>query len=271
MLSWDSNNLVEKRVCQMERVANQCKSSVAGMSLASSRVTQKITGAKCYSVHTKLQPQIFGVLSMCSFCSISAVLLRTEARISKEKLLWSTPVKYRCESWTIKKAECRRIDVFKLWYWRKLLRVHWTTRRSNQSILKKINPKYSLEALLLKLEYFGRLMWRADSLEKILMLEKIESLRRRGWRRMSGWHHQLNGHEFEQTLGDTKGQECLVCFSPWGCKDRTEQLNNNLLWLSFCASKKCLWESFIQIHTYSFSPTLPYILSVIENSWPFNF
>ena len=86
-----------------------------------------------------------------------------------------------CESWTIKKAECQRIDAFALWYWRRLLRVPWTARRSNQSILEEINPDYSLEGLMLKLklQYFGHLMRRANSLEKTLMLGKIEGRRRR--------------------------------------------------------------------------------------------
>ena len=91
-------------------------------------------------------------------------------------------VMYGCESWTVKKAEHRRIDAFELWYWRRLLRVLWTARRSNQPILKEISPEYSLEGLLLKLklQYFGHLMWRADSFEKTLMLGKIEGRRRRG-------------------------------------------------------------------------------------------
>ena len=84
---------------------------------------------------------------------------------------------YRFESWTIKKAEHQRIDAFELWYWRSLLRVPWTTRRSNQSILKEINPEYSLEGLMLKLQYFGHLMRRVDSLKKTLMLPKIEGKR----------------------------------------------------------------------------------------------
>ena len=91
---------------------------------------------------------------------------------------------YGRESWTIKKAECQRIDAFKLWSWRRLLRVPWTARRSNQSILKEINPKYSLEGLMLKLQYFSHLMQNADSFEKTLMLGKIEGRRRRGWQRM---------------------------------------------------------------------------------------
>ena len=111
-------------------------------------------------------------------------------------------VMYGCESWTIKKAEHQRIDAFELWLWRRLLRVPWTVRRSNQSILKEINPEYSLEWLMLKLklQYFGHLMRRADSFEKTLILGKKD------WRweekgmtedEMVGWHHQLNGHEFE--------------------------------------------------------------------------
>ena len=95
-------------------------------------------------------------------------------------------VMYGCESWTIKKAECQRTDAFKLWCWRRLLSVPWTSRRSNQSILKEISPEYSLEGLILKLkfQYFGHLMRRADSLEKTLMLGKIEGRRRRGRQRM---------------------------------------------------------------------------------------
>ena len=95
-------------------------------------------------------------------------------------------VMYGCESWTIKKAECWRIDAFELWCWRRLLRVPWTTRRSYQSILKEISPECSSEGLMLKLklQYIGHLMWRVDSLEKTLMLGKIEGGKRRGWQRM---------------------------------------------------------------------------------------
>ena len=93
---------------------------------------------------------------------------------------------YGCESWTIKKAEHQRIDAFELWHWRRLLRVPWIARRSNQSIRKEISPEYSLEGLMLKLklQYFGHLIWRADSFEKTLMLGKIKGRRRRGWQRM---------------------------------------------------------------------------------------
>ena len=106
-----------------------------------------------------------------------------EIEVEIVKALVFSVVVYRCESWTIEKAECRRMDAFELWCWRRLLRVPWTTRRSNQSILK-ISPGCSLEGLMLKLQYFGHLMQRADSLEKTLMLGKIEGRRRKGQQRM---------------------------------------------------------------------------------------
>jgi len=139
-------------------------------------------------------------------------------------------VMYGCESWTVKKAECWRIDAFELWCWRRLLRVPWTARRSNQSILKEISPGCSLEGLMLKLklQYFGHLMWRVDSLEK--------TDARRDWGQeekgatedeMVGWHHQLDGHESEWTPGVGDGQGSLACCNLWGHKefDMTERLN----------------------------------------------
>ena len=131
-----------------------------------------------------------------------------------------------------------KIWCFELWYWWRLLRVPWTARRSNQSILREISPD-SLEGLLLKLklQYLGLLMWRTESLEKILMLGKIEG-RRSGWQdEMVGWHHQLDGHEFEQALGVSDGQRTLACYSPWGRKelDMTEQAKwTELNWKLFC-------------------------------------
>ena len=105
-------------------------------------------------------------------------------RIRLVKAMVFPVVMYGCESWIIKKAEHRRIDVFELWCWRRLLRVPWTARRSNQSILKQISPEYSLEGLMLKLQYFGHMMQRTEFLEKTLMLGKIEGKRRRGRQRM---------------------------------------------------------------------------------------
>ena len=122
----------------------------------------------------------------------------------------------------MKKAEHGRIDAFELWCWRRLLRVPWTARRSNQSILKEIRPEYSLEGLMLKLklQYFCHLMQRTDSLEKTLMLGKIEVGRRREWTEdeMVGWRHRLNGHEFEQAPGIGDGQGGLACCSSWDCR-----------------------------------------------------
>ena len=106
---------------------------------------------------------------------------------SSQSYVFFPIVMYGCESWTIKKAECQRIDAVELWCWRRLLRVHWTARRSKQSILKETSPEYSLEGLMLKLklQYFGHLIQRADSFEKTLMLGKIGGRRRRGWQRMT--------------------------------------------------------------------------------------
>ena len=155
-------------------------------------------------------------------------------------------VMYGCESWTVKKAEHRRIDAFELWCWRRLLRVPWTARRSNQSILKEIGPGYSLEGMMLKLklQYFGQLKQRVDSLQMTLMLEGIGGRRKRGRQRMrwldgrgwdgwmaedemAGWHHWLDGCEIKPTLGVGDGQGGLMWCSSWGHKesDTTERLN----------------------------------------------
>ena len=139
-------------------------------------------------------------------------------------------VMYGCESWTVKKVKCQRIDAFELWCWRRLLRVPWTARRSNQFILKEISPEYSLEVLMqkLKLQYFGHLIGKTDSFEKTLILGKIEGRRRRGRQdEMFGWHHRFNGHEFGWTPGVGDGQGGLVCCSSWGHKelDTTKRLN----------------------------------------------
>ena len=150
---------------------------------------------------------------------------------NKVKAMFFLGVKYRCESWTIKKAEHWRIDAFEIWCWRRLLRVPWTARRSNQCILKEISPEYFLEGLMLKLklQYFGHLIRRADSLEKNPNAGKDwgQEEKEVTENEMVGWHHQLKGHEFEQAPGDSEGQGSLACCSPWSCKesDTTEQLN----------------------------------------------
>ena len=141
-------------------------------------------------------------------------------------------VMYGCESWTVKKAEHRRTDAFELWCWRRLLRVPWTARRSNQSILKEISPEYSLEGLMLqlKLQYISHLIRRTDSLEKTLMLEKLKAGGEGDDRGGDGWMASLDGlegHEFEQAPEVGDGQGSLVCCSPWGRKewDTAKQLN----------------------------------------------
>ena len=163
---------------------------------------------------------------------------------------------YVCESWTVKKAEHQRIDAFKLWCWRRLLRVPWTARRSNQSILKEIGPGCSLEGMVLKLklQYFSHLMWRVDSLEKTLMLGGIEGRRRRGQQRMR-WLDgitdlmdiaaaakllqlcpTLMDVEFEWTPGVGDGQGGLGCCDSWSRKesDMTERLNWTELMVILC-------------------------------------
>ena len=138
---------------------------------------------------------------------------------------------YACDSWTIKKIECWRTDALKLWCWRRLLRGLWTAKRSNQSVLKEINPEYSLEGLMLKLklQYFGHLMQRVDSLEKTPVLGKIEGRRRRGRQRMR-WLDGITDSTDRslsklREMKDRKGQGSLACCSPWGRKelDTTEQ------------------------------------------------
>ena len=173
----------------------------------------------------------FHFLLLTSFGSILKsrdVILPT--KVCQVKAMVFPVVMYGCQSWTIKKAEHQRLDAFELWCWRRLLRVPWTARRSNQSILKEINPDYSLEGLMLKLklQYFGHLMEELTHWKRSWCWERLKT----GGKgmtedKMVGWHHWLNGHEFEQASDVGDGQGGLVCCSPWGHKgsDMTEGLN----------------------------------------------
>ena len=149
------------------------------------------------------------------------------AKVHIVKAMIFPVVMYSCESWTIKKAECQRIDFFELWCWRRLLRVPWTARRSYQSILKEINCEYSLEGLMLKLklQYFGHLMQKADSLEKTLMLGKTEVRRRRGRQRMR-W---LDGITDSMDMNLSKLQETVKDREVW---HDANGVTKSWIWLS---------------------------------------
>jgi len=182
-----------------------------------------------------------------SYDHLDSILKRTDitllTKVHLVKAMVFPVVMYGCESWTIKKAEHRRIDACEPWCWRRLLRVPWTARRSNQFILKEISPEYSLEGLMLKLNE-APLLRPPDAKNWLIGKDPDAG---KDWRReekgttedeMVGWLHQIDGHEFEQVpgVGDRKGS--LVCCSPWGHKelDRTEQLN----WLNWKKKKKNL-------------------------------
>ena len=171
-----------------------------------------------------------------SILKIRDITLPTKVHLVKAVVL--PVVIYGCENWTIKKTECQRIDAFELWCWRRLLRVPWTARRFNQSILKEISSEYSLEGLMLKLQYFGHLMWRTDSLEKILILGKIEGGRRKGQQRMRWLDGITNAMSVSLSrLWELVMDRTLACCSPWGHKDPDTAPGLN--WLNTYEKWKC--------------------------------
>ena len=179
----------------------------------------KITADGDCRLEVKRQLLLGRMPNLDSVLKSRGIALPAKVRLVKAMIF---SVMYFCESWTIKKAEHQRIDAIELWCWRRLLRVPWTAKRSNQYILKEIRPEYSLEGLMqqLKLQYFGHLMRRADSLEKTLMLGKIEGRRRWGRQRMKWLDGITDSMDMNLSkLWEIVIQGSLACRSPWGCKE----------------------------------------------------
>ena len=165
---------------------------------------------------------------------------------------------YGCESWTIKKAQYHRIDVFKLWCWRRLARVPWAAKRSNQSILKEINPEYSLEGLMLKLQYFGHMMQRVSALEKLWCWDRLRAGGDGDGRGWDGWIASLNQWtEFEQAPGDSEGQGSLVHCSARDCRVRHDLATEHQQMAPYCTDREPYNNSYASASFSGFIMYLP--------------
>ena len=201
------------------QIDGETMETVTGFIFLGSKITE---GGDCSrEIKRCLLLRIKAMTSLDSILKSRDITLLTKVHLVKAMVF--KVVMYGCESWAIKKAECWRTDASELWCWRRLLRVPWTARRSNQSIWKEISPEYSLEGLMLKLklQYFSHLMRKANSFEKTLIPGKISCWAEKGATEdeMVEWHHWLNGCEFEPAPGDREGQGRLASCSPWGLKE----------------------------------------------------